>query len=157
MIFTKYFEYYTITLRGRFLWTRCSNTHRDARIAKIRNACKLFHLRGEDEAWEVYLHRLTFVIKGVVRVEMSWVARPIGEICPCEVCGFYSYSHFDFTFCTNFRWRQYMTVFKVKKCMGCFLGPTRVQIPNGISVGSAVFAGLTSDRLTDRQTTLLGR
>jgi len=34
----------------------------------------------------------------------------------------------------------------------CFLGPTRVQIPNGISIGSAVFAGLTAvtDRPTDR-------
>jgi len=48
-----------------------------------------------------------------------------------------------------------------------FLGPTRVLNPNGISIGSAVFAGLTSmtdrqtdrqtDGLTDRQTTLLGR
>jgi len=36
-----------------------------------------------------------------------------------------------------------------------FLGPTRVHNPNGISIGSAVFAGLTS--VTDRQTTLLGR
>ena len=37
-------------------------------------------------------------------------------------------------------------------------GPTRVLNPNGISIGSAVFAGLTSviDRQTDRQTTLLG-
>ena len=35
-----------------------------------------------------------------------------------------------------------------------FLGPTRVQNPNGISIGSAVFAGLTSvrDRQTDRPT-----
>ena len=35
-----------------------------------------------------------------------------------------------------------------------FLGPTRVHNPNGISIGSAVFAGLTSvtDRPTDRQT-----
>jgi len=32
----------------------------------------------------------------------------------------------------------------------CFLGPTRVLDPNGISIGSAVFAGLTS--VTDRQT-----
>ena len=40
-----------------------------------------------------------------------------------------------------------------------FLGPTRVPNPNGISIGAAVFAGLTSvtDRPTDRQTTLLGR
>ena len=39
-----------------------------------------------------------------------------------------------------------------------FPGPTRVLNPNGISIGSAVFAGLTSvtDRPTDRQTTLLG-
>ena len=38
-----------------------------------------------------------------------------------------------------------------------FLGPTRVHIPNGISIGSTVFAGLTivTARLTDRQTTLL--
>jgi len=36
-----------------------------------------------------------------------------------------------------------------------FLGPTRVLNPNGISIGAAVFAGLTS--VTDRQTTLLGR
>jgi len=36
-----------------------------------------------------------------------------------------------------------------------FLGPTRVLDPNGISVGAAVFAGLTS--VIDRQTTLLGR
>ena len=34
-------------------------------------------------------------------------------------------------------------------------GPIRVLNPNGISIGSAVFAGLTS--VTDRQTTLLGR
>ena len=32
----------------------------------------------------------------------------------------------------------------------CFLGHIRVQNPNGFSIGSAVFAGLTS--LTDRQT-----
>ena len=25
MMFAKYFEYYTIILRGHFLWTRCSN------------------------------------------------------------------------------------------------------------------------------------
>jgi len=39
-----------------------------------------------------------------------------------------------------------------------FSGPTRVLNPNGISIGSAVLAGLTSvtDRQTDRQTTLLG-
>jgi len=39
-----------------------------------------------------------------------------------------------------------------------FLGPTRVLNPNGLSIGSAVFAGLTSltDRQTNRQTTLLG-
>jgi len=36
-----------------------------------------------------------------------------------------------------------------------FLGHTRVLNPNGISIGSAIFAGLTS--VTDRQTTLLGR
>jgi len=36
-----------------------------------------------------------------------------------------------------------------------FLGPTRVFNPNGISIGAAAFAGLTS--VTDRQTTLLGR
>jgi len=46
----------------------------------------------------------------------------------------------------------------------CFLGPTRVHNPNGISIGSSIFAGLTSvtDRPTDgptadRQTTLLDR
>jgi len=35
-----------------------------------------------------------------------------------------------------------------------FLGPIRVPNPNGISIGAAVFAGLTSvtDRQTDRQT-----
>ena len=40
-----------------------------------------------------------------------------------------------------------------------FLVPTRAHNPNGISIGSAIFAGLTSvtDRQTDRQTTLLGR
>jgi len=44
-----------------------------------------------------------------------------------------------------------------------FPGPTRILNPNGISIGSAVFTGLTSltdrltDRQTDRQTTLLGR
>jgi len=40
-----------------------------------------------------------------------------------------------------------------------FPGPTRVLNPNGISIGSAVVAGLTSvtDRQTDRQTTILGR
>jgi len=34
----------------------------------------------------------------------------------------------------------------------CFLGPTKVQIPNGITIGSAVFAGFTTvtDRPTDR-------
>ena len=39
-----------------------------------------------------------------------------------------------------------------------FLGPTRVLNPNGISIGSSVFAGLTpvTDRQTHRQTTLLG-
>jgi len=38
-----------------------------------------------------------------------------------------------------------------------FLWPTQVHNPNGISIGSFVFAGLTSvtDRPTDRQTTLL--
>jgi len=38
------------------------------------------------------------------------------------------------------------------------LGPSQVLNPDGISIGSAVFAGLTSvaDRQTDRQTTLLG-
>jgi len=41
-------------------------------------------------------------------------------------------------------------------------GPTRVLNPNGISIDSAVFAGLSSvtdrqiNRQTDRQTTLLG-
>jgi len=37
-------------------------------------------------------------------------------------------------------------------------GPTRVLNPNGVSIGSAAFAGLNSvtDRLTERQTTLLG-
>jgi len=41
----------------------------------------------------------------------------------------------------------------------CFLWPILVQIPNGISIGSDVFAGFTTvtDRQTDRQTTLLGR
>jgi len=40
----------------------------------------------------------------------------------------------------------------------CFLAPTRVHIPNGISIVSAVIAGLTivtdkpTDRHTDRQT-----
>jgi len=40
-----------------------------------------------------------------------------------------------------------------------FPRPTRVLNPNGISISSAVYAGLTSvtDRQTDRQTTLLGR
>jgi len=40
-----------------------------------------------------------------------------------------------------------------------FPGPTRVLNPNGISIGSAVFAGLTcvTDRQADRQTTPLGR
>jgi len=35
-----------------------------------------------------------------------------------------------------------------------FLWPTRVHIPNGIMIGSAVFAGLTivTDRQTDRPT-----
>jgi len=35
-----------------------------------------------------------------------------------------------------------------------FLGPTRAHNPNGISIGSAVSAGLTTvtDRPTDRQT-----
>jgi len=36
-----------------------------------------------------------------------------------------------------------------------FPGPTLVLSPNGISISSAVFAGLTS--VTDQQTTLLGR
>ena len=38
------------------------------------------------------------------------------------------------------------------------LGLTQVLNPNGISIGSPVFSGLTSvtDRQTDRQTTLLG-
>jgi len=36
----------------------------------------------------------------------------------------------------------------------CFLGPARVQIPNGISISSAVFGGLTTvtERQTDRPT-----
>jgi len=40
----------------------------------------------------------------------------------------------------------------------CFLGSTRIHIRNSISIGSAVFAGLTivtdrqTDRLTDKQT-----
>jgi len=44
-----------------------------------------------------------------------------------------------------------------------FPGPTRVLNPNGILIGAAIFAGLTSvtdrqtDRPTDRQTMLLGR
>jgi len=40
-----------------------------------------------------------------------------------------------------------------------FPGLTRVFNPNGISIGSAVLAGLTSvtDRQSDRQTTLRGR
>jgi len=40
-----------------------------------------------------------------------------------------------------------------------FPGPTQVLNPSGISIGLAVFAGLTSvtDRQTDGQTTLLGR
>jgi len=44
-------------------------------------------------------------------------------------------------------------------CNTWFPGPTQVLNPNGISIGSAVLAGLTSvtDRPTDRQTTLLGR
>jgi len=39
----------------------------------------------------------------------------------------------------------------------CFLGFTRVYNQNGISIGSAVFAGvmIVTDRHTDRQTTLL--
>jgi len=43
-------------------------------------------------------------------------------------------------------------------CNTWFLGPTQVLNPNAISIGAAVFAGLTSvtDRQTDRQTTLLG-
>jgi len=37
----------------------------------------------------------------------------------------------------------------------CFLGPTRVQIPNGILIGSAVFAQLTTDsRYTSQRVTL---
>jgi len=36
-----------------------------------------------------------------------------------------------------------------------FPGPTQVFNPNGISIGSAVFAGLTS--VTDRQTMVLSR
>jgi len=40
-----------------------------------------------------------------------------------------------------------------------FSGPIGVLNPNGISIGEAVFVGLTSvtDRQTDRQTTLLGK
>jgi len=40
-----------------------------------------------------------------------------------------------------------------------FPGPTPVLNANGISIGSAVFAGLTTvtDRQSDRQTTLLGQ
>jgi len=43
------------------------------------------------------------------------------------------------------------------QCKTGFLGPTRVDTPNGISISSAVFARLTAvtDRQTDRQTTLL--
>ena len=45
--------------------------------------------------------------------------------------------------------------FSPKDCLFLwFHGPTRVLKPNGISIGSAVFAGLTSvtDRQTDRRT-----
>jgi len=40
-----------------------------------------------------------------------------------------------------------------------FPGPTQVLNPNGVSIGSAVFAGITrvTDRQTNQQTTLLGR
>jgi len=39
-----------------------------------------------------------------------------------------------------------------------FLGPIRIHNPNDITIGSAVFAGITivTNRPTDRQTTLLG-
>jgi len=40
-------------------------------------------------------------------------------------------------------------------CNTWFPGPTRVLNPNGILIGSAIFAGLTS--VTERQTTLLDR
>jgi len=42
---------------------------------------------------------------------------------------------------------------------GANVHPIRVSNPNGISIGSAVFAGLTIVAVwqTDRQTTLLGR
>jgi len=50
------------------------------------------------------------------------------------------------------RWRQC-----APQSNTCFLGPSRVHIPNSISIGSAVFAGLTivTDRQLDRLTTLL--
>jgi len=38
-----------------------------------------------------------------------------------------------------------------------FLGPTRVLNSNGISIGAAAFAGITSVTDRQRQTTLLGR
>jgi len=48
------------------------------------------------------------------------------------------------------RWHQCATPFNTG-----FLGPTRVHMPNGILIGSAVFAGLTivTCRPTDRPTT----
>jgi len=50
------------------------------------------------------------------------------------------------------RWRQYALLSNT-----CFLGPTSVDIPNSISISSAVFAGLDDHyRPTDRQTMLLG-
>jgi len=35
-----------------------------------------------------------------------------------------------------------------------FLGITRVFTPNGIAIGSSIFAGLTAEPNTDKQTTL---
>jgi len=40
------------------------------------------------------------------------------------------------------RWRQ-----RASQANTCFLEPTRVQIPNGISIGSAVFVQLTAQHL----------
>jgi len=41
------------------------------------------------------------------------------------------------------------------QCNAWYPGPTHILNSNGISIGSAIFAGLSS--VTDRQTTLLGR